>query len=318
MKNKNLNEKSKEKKETKNVVSRIIRALMISLGIMVAVPTLPAVSGEQKKFQSRIEHKKEIQKYNKTIIEHAEKIKKFNLTNFEVIMKVMADLQDEMVGYGKPLIDAYGYMGMDITENGIGFCRNQADYVADLLNEINPDFNAVITNVYMDTEINMQPTEIERKVIQDDEYRFKNPNILGEHIMGNHQIVEIEMPGENTILLVDPTNVALGYVNDGKYYLFSTEKGDGYEVRPLGQFTLGIEESIDYIEMMYKSRKSDLTFEEAAEKYGVEQQNDTLAALRRNGIIKSDFKNAIKYVNIKEVTPKSRITKSPKVNEVER
>lgn len=299
----------KNKRLKENIVRKTIRAILVSLGIAVAIPTLPAISGEQKKIQSRSEHKEQIQKYNETIKEHAEKIKKYNLTDFEVIMKVMADLQDEMVGYGKPLIDAHGYMGLDITENGIGFCRNQAAYVADLLNEINPDFNAVITIVYMNTEIDMQTTEIERKVIQNDEYRFENPNIIGECIIGNHEVVEFEMPEENDILSFDATNNTLGF----KYNILSTKNGEGYKARPLGQFTLGIEESVGYIEMMYKSRNSDLTVEEAIKKYGVEKQNETLAELRRRGIIKTDFREAIRYVDINESGPQYEKSESSTV-----
>lgn len=91
------------------------------------------------------------QKYSKEIHEYKQKIKEyckmFNIhtqSDMEIVMRVIKNMHETILGYGEPKIDAIGYQGMDVMdEDGMGKCRNMAVNVADKLNEIYPEYNAM-------------------------------------------------------------------------------------------------------------------------------------------------------------------------------
>lgn len=104
---------------------------------------------ELEKVINSQKYAKEIDEYENEIKEYAKKFNIHTQSDMEIIMRLMKDMHETMIGYGEPKIDAVGYWGMDVMdENGIGVCRNMAGNFVDKLNEINPEYNARIVSLY--------------------------------------------------------------------------------------------------------------------------------------------------------------------------
>lgn len=115
------------------------------------------------------QNKNLINNYNKKIIEDTKDVKSQNLSDLEIFMKLMNDLYEDNQGYGTPKIDIRGFYGIDfMNENGIGVCRNMADYIRDKLNAINPNYNARTVTVLSNYSYNIDNNNIEMKRLEDD------------------------------------------------------------------------------------------------------------------------------------------------------
>ena len=171
-----------------------------------------------------------------------------NLTDLQTVMKVMDDMWENIDGYGEPKIDSPYFPRLDMTEGGVGVCRNMADDVTAKLNAINPEYNARNLTVYLDSEEltseGFSMANIERTILQDNETvvdqdnenqdqdgtdnsegEKEDKNELTEEqkeklskYVGNHMVTAIDLKEEDVTLIIDSTNCNLGVFEDGKIY----------------------------------------------------------------------------------------------------
>lgn len=171
-----------------------------------------------------------------------------NLTDLQTVMKVMDDMWENIDGYGEPKIDSPYFPRLDMTEGGVGVCRNMADDVTSKLNAINPEYNARNLSVYLDSEEltseGFSMANIERTILQDNETvvdqdnenqdqdgtdnsegEKEDKNELTEEqkeklskYVGNHMVTAIDLKEEDVTLIIDSTNCNLGVFEDGKIY----------------------------------------------------------------------------------------------------
>lgn len=57
-----------------------------------------------------------------------------------------------------------------------------------------------------------------------------------QKIFGNHMVTAIDIPKQNTILILDPTNPSIGTIKNGKIYMFSNKEGKGMDLAFWGMF----------------------------------------------------------------------------------
>lgn len=171
-----------------------------------------------------------------------------NLTDLQTVMKVMDDMWENIDGYGEPKIDSVVFPRLDMTEGGVGVCRNMADDVTAKLNAINPEYNARNLTVYLDSEEltseGFSMANIERTILQDNETvvdqdnenqdqdgadnsegEKEDKNELTEaqkeklsKYVGNHLVTALDLKEEDVTLIIDSTNCNLGVFEDGKIY----------------------------------------------------------------------------------------------------
>lgn len=141
-------------------------------------------------------YEEEIEVYNEYLKEYQEEMKD-ETHLFEIIEETVLE-SNRRYEYGKPEIDAFGYLRLDIL-NGVACCRNIADDFVVKMNSIHPEYQAQVCVVYSPDE---------------------NANCLRK-LYGNHNIVLMNY--ENTVLCVDPGNGDVGYLQDGKIQSFSEE-----------------------------------------------------------------------------------------------
>ncbi len=209
----------------------LLRTFLISL----VSPLLGNVLGFSIAQDMRIsentkKYAKEINEYEGKVKEYAKKFDKESQSDMEIIMTMMKDMHERIRGYGKPKIDAQGYLGMDVMdENGIGVCRNMAENMVDEFNEINPNYNARIVTLYMNsseleennieknnidgnTRINSKGNEytvyedeqIQKTIISENdsitEYQYDNGKIVKKIIYKPNQEEEIDYDEYGNIL----------------------------------------------------------------------------------------------------------------------
>ena len=236
----------------------------------------------------------------------------------------MDDMWENIDGYGEPKIDSVFFPRLDMTEGGVGVCRNMADDVTAKLNAINPEYNARNLTVYLDSEEltseGFSMADIKRNILEDNETVVEEntenqdgaDNSEGEKedknelteaqkeklskYVGNHLVTALDLKEEDVTLIIDSTNCNLGVFEDGKIYMFFNDTGNGMRATTLGNllgFTGGenfggiIQLTEDQIKSMLSSK---ISVAELAEKYGVEAQNRALKEVQRmEGKEKIDF-----------------------------
>lgn len=271
------------------------------LSIATLVPTTSAttltyLSGQTIK-ENETAYEEQLLEYDEKISEYANEIKKLELTDFQVIMKVMSDMWDNIKGYGSPEKDIYGFYRLDFLEdNKTGVCRHMADDVAAKLNMINPDYNAKLLYVYMDSDQEYHFSNIERNVVQETDtivtdsssQEEENSSLSNSIIdvatsaLGNHVVVALNIPGYEETFILDPTNPSLGVFKDGKLHMFSTKSGEGLTDRPLTSLVFFKSSPIDIISDYIDSfKESDKSLEELQELFGVDAQNKALEEIAK-------------------------------------
>lgn len=285
-----------------------------------------AVEVRKLKDEEAVKYEQELNEYNNNVEKYADEVKSMNLTDLQTVMKVMDDMWENIDGYGEPKIDSPYFPRLDMTEGGVGVCRNMADDVTSKLNAINPEYNARNLSVYLDSEEltseGFSMANIERTILQDNETvvdqdnenqdqdgtdnsegEKEDKNELTEEqkeklskYVGNHMVTAIDLKEEDVTLIIDSTNCNLGVFEDGKIYMFFNDTGNGMRATTLGNllgFTGGenfggiIQLTEDQIKSMLSSK---ISVAELAEKYGVEAQNRALKEVQRmEGKEKIDF-----------------------------
>lgn len=205
-----------------------------------------AVEVKKLKDEEAIKYEQELNEYNNNVEKYADEVKSMNLTDLQTVMKVMDDMWENIDGYGEPKIDSVFFPRLDMTEGGVGVCRNMADDVTAKLNAINPEYNARNLTVYLDSEEltseGFSMADIKRNILEDNETVVEEntenqdgaDNSEGEKedknelteaqkeklskYVGNHLVTALDLKEEDVTLIIDSTNCNLGVFEDGKIY----------------------------------------------------------------------------------------------------
>lgn len=312
-----------------NMIAGTKNALVVATGVLTLAPPSFAIMGaeymKEEKEKNSIVYEKEIEKYNEKISKYAEKVKSMNLNDVQTYMKVMDDMWGSIKGYGEPKKDIKGYLELDLaTEDGYGVCRNMANDIAKKLNAINPEYNARTMIVQMDENGNYTIADIKRNFVVNDEKKEENSEneeeqqddeaeIPFESVFGNHLVTLVDSPEDNLILVLDPTNPGIGIYKDGKITMLNSDKKNGISLQPrryVSSFMTkgGLENISDVVKDYVQSfEKSNLTFDQIEEKYGLEAQNKSLNYIRQANE-KDEFVNSLKVENQQENAEKNNIT----------
>jgi hypothetical protein len=206
-------------------------------------------------------------------------------------MKVMQDMWNNIKGYDIPKIDAVGYFELDLaTEDGVGECRNMANYAAKTLNAINPKYNARTINLYLDTDY--VDTGIEnRNILHSNntvEYEETEEKDTNKFYSVNHIVTLLDIPEDDITLMIDPTNPGIGIYKDGKIYSFNAvDKENGYDSKEIMTGALNGSDGMKKIIYSYIKSflPSKLTLEELETKYGIEAQKKALAQVKALDVV---------------------------------
>lgn len=187
--------------------------------------------------------------------------------------------------YGKPLIDAYGYYRIDMTENKCGVCRSISDDMTAKLNAINPSYNARNLIVYanleygdmVDIERNIQEIDSENNETENEaeteKHKFFNPP--------NHLVTLVDIKRKNVSLVLDPTNLSYGILKNGKIYIFNCEDTKYRESVATNYFLNGICDTALLLGRNINSFFSFESKESIEEIYNFSNQQKTLNFIRR-------------------------------------
>lgn len=143
-----------------------------------------------------LRYEEEIEAYNEYLKEYQGEMKGES-NPFEIIENTVLE-SNCRYEYGKPEIDAFSYLRLDVL-NGVACCRNIADDFVIKMNTIHPEYEAQVCVVYSPNE---------------------NANFLRK-LYGNHNIVFMNY--NDLILCVDPGNGEIGYLQNGKIQSFAEE-----------------------------------------------------------------------------------------------
>ena len=290
-------------KETKNrfladaayVVGKVKRGITyLAIETMIAVPISGVgVAYDQHKAKVAImeENKEIIEEYNEDLEEYASYIKSLNLTQKEIVVKVMSDIYEKYkYKYKFPTGDVNGFFRFYLFENGYGVCRNIADDFCAKLNAIDPSFNAHIIGCKLNKvdengeDIHYDIMDnIERIIEAEDEEdtltvesRFLNPDTIG-----NHAVAVINIKGEPVPLVVDPTNLGMGGIINGKIWMFYTIENadDAIDARLLSTIFIS-EDPLSIVTDFFDSLDFRELFDDLKERYGTDSLEETLENVR--------------------------------------
>lgn len=279
----------------------LLTTAIFGMTTTVALPTTLSFSTTDSIHANTEEYASEISEYNKRNEAYAETFGDVEVSKLQIIMKSMDDMWKSIKGYKTPTKDITGYLELDLaTEEGYGVCRNMAADVAKRLNAIDKNFNARIMPVLMGDEGGYQIADIERTiigndatVISDEEGKETSTPSIEEQIasgltsaFGNHMVALADIPEDNIILVIDPTNPGLGIYQNGRILMLNdslTDEDFEYDSKEISSLAVvrGAEATgeiaTDYLNSFQKPR---LSVEELKAKYGTAAQNKALTEVR--------------------------------------
>ena len=279
----------------------LLTTAIFGMTTTVALPTTLSFSTTDSIHANTEEYASEISEYNKRNEAYAETFGDVEVSKLQIIMKSMDDMWKSIKGYKAPSKDIEGYLELDLaTEEGYGVCRNMAADVAKRLNAIDKNFNARIMPVLMGDEGGYQIADIERTiigndatVISDEEGKETSTPSIEDQVVGgltsafgNHMVTLVDIPEDNIILVIDPTNPGLGIYQNGRILMFNdslTDKDFEYDSKEISSLAVvrGAEATgeiaTDYLNSFKKPR---LSVEELKAKYGTPAQNKALTEVR--------------------------------------
>ena len=279
----------------------LLTTAIFGMTTTVALPTTLSFSTTDSIHANTEEYASEISEYNKRNEAYAETFGDVEVSKLQIIMKSMDDMWKSIKGYKTPSKDIEGYLELDLaTEEGYGVCRNMAADVAKRLNAIDKNFNARIMPVLMGDEGGYQIADIERTIIEndatvksDEEGKETSTPSIEDQIasgltsaFGNHMVALADIPEDNIILVIDPTNPGLGIYQNGRILMLNdslTDKDFEYDSKEISSLAVvrGAEAvgeiAADYLNSFQKPR---LSVEELKAKYGTPAQNKALTEVR--------------------------------------
>ena len=282
------------------VKETLLSAAIFGIATTAVLPPMMGYNTTNEIHSNAENYASEINAYNERNEAYAEAFGNVEVSKLQIVMKSMDDMWNSIQGYKTPEKNITGFLELDLsTEQGYGVCRNMAADVAKRLNAIDKTFNARTLPVKMGEDGFYKIADIDRTIIEDDatvsreEGTETSTNTVEENVIkaiqsiaGNHMITLVDIPEDNIILVIDPTNPGLGMYKDGKILMFNdTRDGHSYEydskeISALA-FTRGIEAIGEITGDLIKSFENPrLSMEELKEKYGTEAQNKALGEVR--------------------------------------
>lgn len=267
--------KNKKYDLKKSQIKLYIRRI-IATGLAVFLIPIPYIFQNQKNqmYEEVLKQNYEIAcDYNEYIKYYSDYFNKLGIDNtLEMIMKVMYDMRDEIYSYN---LNASGnfnkaYRLAFTYQDGEGVCKNLADDLTARLNAINPNLNARNLVVYDNSN--------------------KDVSLLYK-LVGNHMVTIINPNDEDYTIVIDPTNVAIGIITNGKIKVCYKDNIIEYEYSPIGQIFTAYDSTTNEINYEFlKSiiyHKNNNEINEIFKKYGLDAQMEA-------------FNEIIKYEEPKE------------------
>ena len=147
-----------------------------------------------------------------------------NTTDLEVYNKIIYDMWSNITGYGNPELNLSGYMRLDIvSKNGVGVCRNMADYMVGVLESqplvrgSNPrlfyvDMGHEGEVAFMSVPCKFAPSYDNAQRSEETSFQKK---YAANHVVVAIDAAPIDANDVRFTLLIDPTNPGYGYLKDG-------------------------------------------------------------------------------------------------------
>lgn len=187
--------------------------------------------------------------------------------------------------------DQNDYSGVErlyLHKNKYGVCRHFSDDIAHRLNAINPKYNARVVTLDLDEIDNsayylpIKQKVIKNKInIKDDEKvdeEYEKIKKMNRKIYGNHMVCLVDLQ-PNITLVVDPTNMHIGYIKNKHINYFEGVKD--YKISKMGSYTFNGESFSKTIKDNFKLLfKNLISYEKLNERYGPEAQEDALDCIK--------------------------------------
>ncbi len=257
-------------------------ASMILIGVSLALP-IDTIGMKAMNVSNTLIYAKLIEDYETRMNNYANELRDMNLTDLQLIMKIIDDMHSNIRGYDNPEIDAIGLWRLDAGKSSsTGVCRNMADNVTYILNQVNPNCNARNMFVRMNTS-GIDIADIDRKINFEYADNLERQGELAPSFIANHAITVFDVPNQNYSLVVDPTNPAIGVLADGKIIMLNDMQGE-MTYTPISELTYGMDYHLGIIKnlrnMNEHSTSTDIDIEELREQWGKKAQNRALQEVR--------------------------------------
>lgn len=214
-----------------------------------------------------------------------------NFSDLDIFMKLFSDMWKNSRGYKENRTEIIGCLGEVMgTKDGYGICRNMADDIARKLNLINPQYNARVFAVYIDTG-RIETVSIYRNIIQNvNQESNKTKNIFNnidefigsfcKYITGNHALVAVDIKSLNITLIVDPTQLFIGMYKNGTITIFNPIEGGKtptiYRTSFSEESYWQTNELIQLCDFTSSFLKNDIAYDELEKMYGIDAQKRSL------------------------------------------
>ena len=259
---------------TKNEAKIAKIMIMGSLGLFLMLIPFEFQRQKNNLYQDYLNsHQEILEDYNEYLNYYAEYYNNLEIdNNIEMIMKLMYDMGDEIHSYNLNASDIFNkaYRLAFTYHGGEGVCKNLADDLTARLNAINPNLNARNLVVYDNSN--------------------KDVSLLYK-LVGNHMVTIINPNDEDYTIVIDPTNVAIGIITNGKIKVCYKDNIIEYEYSPIGQIFTVYDSTTNEINYEFlKSiiyHKNNNEINEIFKKYGLDAQMEA-------------FNEIIKYEEPKE------------------
>lgn len=231
----------------------------------------------------------------------------FNAEDHEDILvynKIMDDMWSNIEGYGVPEMDLTGVARLDIvSENGVGVCRNMADYMVSVLDAQVMKCCKNPRKMYVDSEHgDMKLMDIDRKMVESAKEvaangEAYNENEFAKKYAANHVIVAVDvndfLEDVQFTLLIDPTNPSYGYLKNGEIVWINSAYDRDGNPNPREPYQATYKKLADYeLNQGTAHRENERAFKNSykltqkAEEYiwahyDLPQQNEALEAVRQ-------------------------------------
>lgn len=266
------------KKFINDIICYALSFTMISTGIDMFISSSERMSYKKAFAQNKKTYKIELNEYNENIKKYAEHIKKMNLNDLEIIIKVINDIWNSIDGYGTPDNLIPGLARLSFQEEKRGICTSFVDDFNAKMNAINPEYEAYGIVVYaevLDKETNEKCTvDIKKNILSSEDTEV--PETEKERKSGNHMVSVVKLKDKNLSLIVDPTNLLIGILQNGKIYILNTKR---MKMKYISDSTACLTE--DNIIEVYKNYYetyfgSKYSLEKVQKEYGLSAQEDAL------------------------------------------